>query len=228
MSSRPGALGSWLHGHRYGVLFYTMLLSISIQPLLGVLELPRWPIDILLGLSLIQAAAAAATVRSRWALLGLIVAAVVVRLVGRLLHWNVVVLDAATATWTLAAFLAAASAVRFRLRPAKVGSEHLYAALSAYLLVGLFFGILHYTLAAQLPDAYLVLGQPAAPANFTQAAAIYYSFVTLATLGYGDIVPVHDVARAFSILEAVGGQLYLAVLVARLVGPVLPGLKSGE
>jgi len=228
MSSRPGALGSWLHAHRYGVLFYTMLLSIGIQPLLGVLELPSWPIDILLGLSLIQAAAAAATVRSRWALLGLIVAAVVVRLVGRLLHWNVVVLDAATAAWTLAALLAAASAVRFMLRPARVGSETLYAALSAYLLVGLFFGILHYTLAAQLPDAYLVLGQPAAPANFPQAAAIYYSFVTLATLGYGDIVPVNDVTRGLSILEAVGGQLYLAVLVARLVGPVLPGLKSGE
>jgi hypothetical protein len=208
MSSRPGALGSWLHAHRYGVLFYTMLLSIGSQPLLGVLELPSWPIDILLGLSLIQAASAAATGRSRWVLLGLIVAAVVVRLVGRLLHWNIVVLDAATATWTLGAFLAAASAVRFMLRPAKVGSEHLYAALSAYLLVGLFFGILHYAIAAQLPDA--------------------YSFVTLATLGYGDIVPVHDVTRGLSILEAVGGQLYLAVLVARLVGPVLPGLKSGE
>jgi hypothetical protein len=205
-----------------------MLVAIGIQPLLGVLNLPNWPIDILLGLSLIQAASAAATGRSRWVLLGLIVAAVAVRLVGRLLHWNVVVLDAAAAAWTLAAMLAAASAVRYMLRPAKVGSEHLYAALSAYLLVGLFFGILHYTLAAQLPGAYLVLGQPAAPANFTQAAAIYYSFVTLATLGYGDIVPVSDVTRGLSILEAVGGQLYLAVLVARLVGPVLPGLKSGE
>lgn len=228
MGRRPGLPGPWLHDHRYGVLFYTMLLAIGIQPVLAVLDLPSWPIDLLLGLSLIQAASAVATGRSRRVLLGLIVAAVVVRLVGRLLHWNVVVLDAAAAAWTLAAMLAAASAVRFMLRPAKVGSEHLYAALSAYLLVGLFFGILHYTLAAQLPDAYLVLGQPAAPANFTQAAAIYYSFVTLATLGYGDIVPVHDAARAFSILEAVGGQLYLAVLVARLVGPVLPGLKSGE
>ncbi|MEE9226447.1 MAG: potassium channel family protein, partial [Acidobacteriota bacterium] len=47
---------------------------------------------------------------------------------------------------------------------------------------------------------------------------VYYSFVTLSTLGYGDITPVTPPARAFSFLEAVTGQLYLAVLIAGLVG----------
>jgi voltage-gated potassium channel Kch len=47
---------------------------------------------------------------------------------------------------------------------------------------------------------------------------IYYSFVTLTTLGYGDIVPVSPHARALSSLEAVIGQLFIAVLIARLVG----------
>ena len=46
----------------------------------------------------------------------------------------------------------------------------------------------------------------------------YYSFVTLTTLGYGDITPLTAPARSFSLLEAVTGQLYIAVLVARLVG----------
>ena len=46
---------------------------------------------------------------------------------------------------------------------------------------------------------------------------MYFSFVTLATLGYGDIVPRTDVARGLAIVEGVGGQLFLAVLVARLV-----------
>jgi hypothetical protein len=41
--------------------------------------------------------------------------------------------------------------------------------------------------------------------------------VTIATLGYGDVVPVSDAARGLAILEAVGGQMYIAVLVARLV-----------
>ena len=46
----------------------------------------------------------------------------------------------------------------------------------------------------------------------------YYSFVTITTLGYGDITPVTDVAKSFSFLEAIVGQIYLVVLVARLVG----------
>ena len=46
----------------------------------------------------------------------------------------------------------------------------------------------------------------------------YYSFVTLTTLGYGDILPLTSPARNFAILEAIIGQIYLTVLVARLVG----------
>jgi voltage-gated potassium channel Kch len=46
----------------------------------------------------------------------------------------------------------------------------------------------------------------------------YYSYVTLTTLGYGEITPISRVARALAIGEAVTGQLYLAVLIARLIG----------
>lgn len=47
---------------------------------------------------------------------------------------------------------------------------------------------------------------------------VYYSFVTLATIGYGDILPVSDLARTMSWLEAVTGQIYLAVWISQLVG----------
>jgi voltage-gated potassium channel Kch len=47
---------------------------------------------------------------------------------------------------------------------------------------------------------------------------MYFSYTTLTTLGYGDIVPVSQIARTLATLEAITGQLYLAVLVARLVG----------
>ena len=47
---------------------------------------------------------------------------------------------------------------------------------------------------------------------------LYFSFVTLLTLGYGDLVPVHSVARLLAITEAFVGQVFLVVLVARLVG----------
>jgi hypothetical protein len=47
---------------------------------------------------------------------------------------------------------------------------------------------------------------------------VYYSFVTMTTLGYGDITPISSPARSLSLLEAIIGQLYLAVMIARLVG----------
>ena len=46
---------------------------------------------------------------------------------------------------------------------------------------------------------------------------VYFSFVTLSTVGYGDITPVHPIARTLAMAEALAGQLYLAVLIARLV-----------
>jgi voltage-gated potassium channel Kch len=68
---------------------------------------------------------------------------------------------------------------------------------------------------------YWVLGQihsgMFSDTDLSRSGAIYFSFVTLATLGYGDIVPRTDVARGLAIVEGVGGQLFLAVLVARLL-----------
>ena len=56
----------------------------------------------------------------------------------------------------------------------------------------------------------------------------YFSFVTLATLGYGDISPVHPIARSLAVAEAITGQLYLAILIARLVSQELYYRTSQE
>jgi hypothetical protein len=72
--------------------------------------------------------------------------------------------------------------------------------------------------AFKLPAEYLSVG---AYKNFSgqgSAIALYYSLVTMTTLGYGDIVPVSPPARTLAGMQAVTGQLYIAVLVARLVG----------
>ena len=66
------------------------------------------------------------------------------------------------------------------------------------------------------------------PSNFSLALTIYYSFVTLTTLGDRDIVPRSEVVRGLAIMEAVAGQLYLAVMIARLVSLYVSGEGKGN
>ena len=114
--------------------------------------------------------------------------------------------------WTVVALGAAAGALRFAMQSRAVNAEHLYAALSAYLLAGIFLGLLYWVLQQVWPSTFVT-----ATGEFSRTSAVYFSFVTLATLGYGDIVPRSDLARGLAVVEGIGGQLFLAVLVARLV-----------
>ena len=116
--------------------------------------------------------------------------------------------------------------LRSALRATSIESEHIYAALSAYLLAGLSFGVLYWALELGLPGSLYYGG--GAIDRFSEADGIYFSFVTLATLGYGDFVPKSEVARGLVILEAVLGQLYLGVMVARLVSLYVSGTTAGK
>lgn len=60
------------------------------------------------------------------------------------------------------------------------------------------------------------------------SSMLYFSFVCITTMGYGDIVPVSDIARPLAVLEGVFGQLYLAVMIARLVGLHIANTRSRE
>jgi hypothetical protein len=97
--------------------------------------------------------------------------------------------------------------------------QRLEGAMTGYLLIGNLFATLYYTINLILgPNTFHIPGGEHI-ANFT-----YFSFTTLTTLGYGDIVPVHSIVRSMSNLEAVIGQLYPAVLIARILS--LENLKS--
>lgn len=103
------------------------------------------------------------------------------------------------------------------MRTRAVTSDTIFAALCVYLLMGFGWGIGFALLEAIQPGAFSAFSDQAEP-HHVLAQLIYYSLVTLTTVGYGDIVPVSAPARGFSNLESVIGQLYLTVLVARLVG----------
>ncbi len=106
----------------------------------------------------------------------------------------------------------------------EVTVDEIAAAISTYLLIGM-TGAFLYAIIEYLVPGSIVSTTPASPMvrmhgpEFPYFADyIYFSFTSLTTLGFGDIVPATPIARTFSYLEAVIGQIYLTVLVARLVG----------
>lgn len=93
-------------------------------------------------------------------------------------------------------------------------------AICLYLFIGLAWGLLFGVMDFLLPHAFHLPTAPAAKSLLDNILLnfIYYSFTTLTTIGFGDIVPLAAPARYFSFIEAVIGQMYIGVLVARLVG----------
>jgi len=101
------------------------------------------------------------------------------------------------------------------LRGRKVSADKILGALSVYLMLGLTWAWIYTMLALDDPGAFR--GSMEGPVDF-----IYFSFVTLTTLGYGDVAPATARARSLCIVEAVMGVLFLAVLVSRLVAGYKP------
>jgi hypothetical protein len=99
-----------------------------------------------------------------------------------------------------------------------IDKERIFASLSLYLLFGLIFGLMFVVIEEILPGSFHYPGRQSPDAvTGPLEELIYFSYVTLATLGYGDIVPIRGPAKGLAILEAVIGQMYLVVVVARLV-----------
>lgn len=108
-----------------------------------------------------------------------------------------------------------------------VTKDVIYAALSVYFLIGVLYGIIFTLLESFLPGSFILpqpIGDYIVYAAFGQDL-IYFSFVTLTTSGYGDIVPLLPPAKFLSILEAITGQVYLTVMIARLIGIHISQLK---
>jgi len=98
-----------------------------------------------------------------------------------------------------------------------VDSETLWGAVNVYVLIGLCFAFAYAALATFQPD--LFTGKFIDQSSREQLFGyIYFSFVTLTTLGYGDITPNSTGVATLTYLEAVIGQLYIAIMLARLVG----------
>jgi hypothetical protein len=211
----PPLLG-FVRKYRFGLLFAALLLTIGGSAFLSEMGL-SWGLNILLLLDLLVLQA---VVTGRWALrAGLVLCAIF------LVSWVLSDQTAETAFLTggevsaiLLLIMGSLSCFRNAFASGPVDRERLAAALGLYLLLGLIFALLYTVIAELKPGSFhFAFARPAEFVARPLADMVYYSFVTLATLGYGDIVPLSPSARGLAILEAVVGQIYLVVVVARLV-----------
>src|SRR3984957_13265075 len=105
--------------------------------------------------------------------------------------------------------------------PGRVTLHHVMGAVLLYLAIAITFVALFTFIGSLVPKAFSGLSLEDSPALASNL--IYFSFATLTTTGYGDIFPVHPIARSLCNLEAIFGQLYPATLLARLVTLELAG-----
>lgn len=108
--------------------------------------------------------------------------------------------------------------LRFVLHWQQVSMENIFAAVVAYFLMALAFAAI-YEVAMTIDPASIRFPDGIALSDSGQVRheITYFSFVTITTLGYGDVVPVNPLVQVFAVLEAVLGQVYIAVVIAWLV-----------
>ena len=107
------------------------------------------------------------------------------------------------------------------IRSARVSQDTIVGGICVFLLVGLCFAMTFILMTDLDPGAFLEGDQPITRLEVDSSAhatvLLYFSFVTLTTLGYGDVLPHSEMARMFTVTEALMGQLYLVIFMARLV-----------
>jgi hypothetical protein len=204
-------------------IFLAALVAIIIVPALGSVGLPgRLLGDALISLMLVSGAAAVADRPRAMLIVSVItVPALLVRWTGWLFPTADLVLWREISTLaTLVVLCGVVLALVLRRGP--ITTHRIQGAIAVYLLFGFIWAQAYELVALWDPGAFAgtVDGRGSLPWT-------YYSFVTLTTMGYGDIMPVHPLARAIAVLEALTGQLYLAIMLARLVSLELQSRRDG-
>lgn len=220
-------------GRRFRGLFGALLVFVIVVPLAT-----RGPF----GVAILQLAITVVSVTAAWAI-GALRRRSAVTLVAILLALNLSTVltgsrvHVGVALAGLVVFLAwvIASVVVRLAGESRVTSDTLYGAVIAYLLMGIAFAVLYGLVGLGSPGALGGLVRRPIQESLTVLSAgsefpqlLYFSLVTLSTLGYGDVTPANDIVRMLAPIEAILGQLYVAVVIARLVGLHLFGSSEAE
>lgn len=202
-------------------LLVTILLMLVVEPFLSPEMSRRWAFDLMVSAVLVAALSTVGR-RSRSFVAGLLLAAPALVGAWALHVTESPILVASSLVFSLAFFtFMVVVLLRRVLESTTVTNDTIAGALSAYLLLAVVWAMTFALIETLHPGSFEIGGEPLTSDSFGHESLIhrflYLSLVTLTTVGYGDMLPVTAVARRFAALEAVIGQLYLAVLISRLV-----------
>jgi hypothetical protein len=107
--------------------------------------------------------------------------------------------------------------LRFIMLTKRVDSNVLCTGIASFLLVAMLWSFIYQLIALQVPGSFTFTFNPPPPGGLKGMMAMYFSMVTLCTVGFGDIVPVSDIARMAAMLEGAAGVFFVAVMISRLV-----------
>lgn len=142
-------------------------------------------------------------------------AMIVVGAVLRLRSPSILDLNLFAGSWLLVGITMAVTVARATFAPGRVTYHRVIGAVLLYLTVAVIFSALYTFIGTLVPSAFAGMKVEDSPKLASQL--IYFSFATLTTTGYGDVAPLHPIARSLCNVEAIFGQLYPATLLARLV-----------
>ena len=203
-------------------LFFALLFFLMSYPLIANHSLGSLFLDILFSAILVASAYAVSNNRK------VLIVAAILALPTFGLWWSVRATDASAIIMSSLAlsvvFFLFIIFVLLRniVRSDQVSVGTIYGVMSVYLLIGVAWSFVYTIIELSAPGSFdfgaLADSVDGSTSHGELRFLAYYSLVTLSTLGYGDITPMTPIARSLSALEAVAGQLYIAVLIAFMVG----------
>ncbi|MEW6585098.1 MAG: ion channel [Nitrospirota bacterium] len=110
----------------------------------------------------------------------------------------------------------------------EVTRDEILGAVSVYLLLGFIWASFYHIVFSLQPQAFLVSDTPVADNGRARPDFVYFSFITLLTVGYGDFRPISGIARSLAMLEGIVGVLYIGVFITRLLTIYKPGTKKTD
>jgi ion channel len=209
----------WSTDHSLTALLLFLCLNLfAVLPMRHLEAGGRLLVTIVFSLMLISGVATVAKNRLKTAVIGSIVfASLAVRWV-RLVHpsGSLAFSDRGISTFFCAALALVVLAQVFSEGP--ITAHRIQGAVAVYLLIGLAFSFAYELVELEWSHAFTSPSLAAADAGDDPGSEfLYFSFVTLTTVGYGDITAIHPVARSLAMMEALIGQLFPSILLARLV-----------